>query len=191
MQLPLQLSFKDIEKDPMVEGQIHDRIESLERFCDHINSCRVVVERPQRHQSSGNPFRVRVDITIAGGHEVVAKQEAGKGDMHDPLQVVVKKVFDSAEKQVKKVTDKQHGHVKLHPQQQAMATVSKKFDEDGYGFLRTVDTGDEIYFHKNSVVNGDFDRVKVGTGVRFVFEQGDKGPQASTVEVMETKGKTI
>ncbi len=191
MQLPLQLSFKDIEKDPMVEGQIHDRIESLEKFCDHINSCRVVVERPQRHQSSGNPFRVRVDITIAGGHEVVAKQEAGKGDMHDPLQVVVKKVFDSAEKQVKKVTDKQHGHVKLHPQQQAMATVSKKFDEDGYGFLRTVDTGDEIYFHKNSVVNGDFDRVKVGTGVRFVFEQGDKGPQASTVEVMETKGKTI
>jgi cold shock CspA family protein len=191
MQVPLQLSFKDVEKDPLVEDQIRGRSEGLERFCDHINSCRVVVEKPQQHQSSGNPFRVRVDLTIAGGHEVVAKQEAGKGDMHDPLQVVVKKVFDSAEKQLKKLTDKQHGHVKLHPQQQSMATVSKKFEDEGYGFLRTIDTGDEIYFHKNSVLNGDFAKVKVGTGVRFVFEQGEKGPQASTVEIMETKGNSI
>jgi cold shock CspA family protein len=42
----------------------------------------------------------------------------------------------------------------------------------------------EIYFHRNSVLDADFDKLKIGTEVRFVEEAGDKGPQASTVKVV-------
>jgi cold shock CspA family protein len=34
------------------------------------------------------------------------------------------------------------------------------------------------------VVDGDFARLKVGDQVRFAEEEGEKGPQASTVHVI-------
>lgn len=40
----------------------------------------------------------------------------------------------------------------------------------------------EVYFHKKSVLNDDFDHVKIGTEVTFVEEEGDRGPQASSVK---------
>ena len=48
-------------------------------------------------------------------------------------------------------------------------------------------TGDgrEIYFHRNSVLNGRFDRLERGAKVRFIEEMGEKGPQASTVVVKD------
>ena len=38
-----------------------------------------------------------------------------------------------------------------------------------------------MYFHKNSVVDTAFDKLDIGTEVRFVEEMGELGPQASTV----------
>ena len=70
-----------------------------------------------------------------------------------------------------------------------MLIVDKLFIEQGYGFIRTIDTSDEVYFHKNSVLHNDFSRIKIGTGVRFVSEIGQKGLQASSVEIID-KHKT-
>lgn len=50
-----------------------------------------------------------------------------------------------------------------------------------YGRIQTSD-GREVYFHRNSVVNGDFNSLDVGGEVRFDEESGDQGPQASTVQ---------
>jgi cold shock CspA family protein len=52
-----------------------------------------------------------------------------------------------------------------------------------HGFLRTPD-GREVYFHRNSLVEGDFDRLEPEADVTFVEELGDKGPQASTVNLV-------
>jgi cold shock CspA family protein len=48
------------------------------------------------------------------------------------------------------------------------------------GFLES-DDGREIYFHRNSVLDGAFPRLEIGAQVSFAEEAGDKGPQASTV----------
>ena len=44
-------------------------------------------------------------------------------------------------------------------------------------------TGEEIYFHCNGVVGGDFDALEIGAEVRFVARDSEssQGPQASTV----------
>ncbi|HEV3112469.1 MAG TPA: cold shock domain-containing protein [Candidatus Binataceae bacterium] len=55
------------------------------------------------------------------------------------------------------------------------AHVSKVFDD--CGFLETPD-GREIYFHRNKVLNDGFVKLRVGTHVRFVEEEGNQGPQA-------------
>jgi cold shock CspA family protein len=50
------------------------------------------------------------------------------------------------------------------------------------GFIETAD-GREIYFHRNSVLDNGFERLTVGSEVRFVEEIGEKGAQASTVRL--------
>ena len=50
-------------------------------------------------------------------------------------------------------------------------------------FSRSAD-GLEIYFHRNSVLNGGFAKLEPGMKVSFVEEQGEKGPQASTVKLL-------
>jgi cold shock CspA family protein len=62
----------------------------------------------------------------------------------------------------------------------AIGRVTKLLRE-GYGFLESED-GRPIYFHGNSVLDG-FDRLKVGTRVRFSEEAGTDGPQASTITI--------
>ncbi len=61
-------------------------------------------------------------------------------------------------------------------------TVNSLFPKEGYGFIQTRD-GRDIYFHRNSVLDGAFDRLSPGAEVRFSEEEGEKGPQASTVEM--------
>jgi cold shock CspA family protein len=61
--------------------------------------------------------------------------------------------------------------------------VTKLSSHEGYGFLTTPE-GEEIYFHRNSVLNDAFERLAIGTRVRFVEEAGEQGPQASTVAIV-------
>ena len=67
-----------------------------------------------------------------------------------------------------------------------MARVARLFPEKGYGFLETPDDR-EIYFHRNSVLDSAFDQLKPGTPVRFAEEQGDEGPQATTVSMTKRR----
>jgi cold shock CspA family protein len=55
--------------------------------------------------------------------------------------------------------------------------------EEGYGFIEATD-GRELYFHRNSVLDDAFDHLEVGSEVRFAEENGEKGPQASTVRFL-------
>lgn len=186
MQIPLQLSFKNVRRTPDVEELIHDKAAKLGKVCDYLSSCRVAVEKPQSHLHSGNPYRVRIDMTVSPGHELVVKNEAGRGNMHDPLDVVIRDAFDTASRRLRKLVAQQRGKVKNHEAQQAVALVHRLFPKDEYGFLKTIDTQEEIYFHKNSVLHGDFERLRIGTGVRYEAEVGEQGPQATTVQVVET-----
>ena len=60
--------------------------------------------------------------------------------------------------------------------------IARLIAEQDYGFIATVD-GSEIYFHRNSVATGDFEKLAVGDEVRFVVQDTEsaRGPQASTV----------
>ena len=65
-----------------------------------------------------------------------------------------------------------------------IAFVIRLFPYEDHGFIRTRE-GRELYFHRNSVLNDEFDKLGIGTGVCFVAEAGGKGPQASTVQIVD------
>lgn len=110
-----------------------------------------------------------------------------RGIREEPLVALIRRTFDSAQRELERVVDKQRGAVKVHPQQQTQAVVEKIFREQQYGFLRTLD-GQQVYFHRNSVLHKHWERLRVGTGVRYIPEVGEKGLQASTVEPIDKPG---
>ena len=188
MQGTVEITFKDINKTPEYEQVIREKIDKLEKFCNYMISCRVIVERPQKYPDTANPYRVRIYITVPPSHEIIAKESASQGGIHDNLLTVINRTFHAAERQLKELNRRLHGEVKTHPQQQVMGIVHSVSKEDGYGFIKTVESQEDIYFHKNSVLHHDYERMEVGTGVRFTAEQGEKGLQASSVEIVFKPG---
>jgi cold shock CspA family protein len=187
MQLPLEITFRGVQKNEAVENLIHKKIERLERICDYITSCRVVVESRQEHQRTGSPFRLRIFLAVPPGHDVVVQREETQGHVNEDLPMVVRDAFQAAERQLKELVEKQRGQVKTHPEQERVALVDKLFPEEGYGFIKTPEER-VLYFHRNAVLGDDFDRLEIGTGVRYVEELGEEGPQASTLQIIDKPG---
>jgi cold shock CspA family protein len=83
---------------------------------------------------------------------------------------------------------RRRGDVKYH-ESEPHGRITQLFPSEDYGLIQTAD-GREIYFHRNSVLNADFDKLEEGAQVHFSEEMGEKGPQASTVHV-EGKHHTV
>lgn len=103
------------------------------------------------------------------------------------LPALIRRTFESARRDLEKEVEMQRGKIKNHPAQQLQAVVEAIFPDRDYGFLQALD-GQRLYFHKNSVLNKDWERLTPGTVVRYVAETGEKGLQASTVDVVDKPG---
>ncbi len=146
MQLPVGISYRGVEKTDAIDLLIRNKAERLNRFCDHISRCDVVVERPNHAQHSGNPFRVRIDLTVPPGHELVADERQTEHEMHEPLTKIVNDAFKTMERQLKDLVERQRHEVKTHAE--ARALISKLFAD--YGFITAL-AGANVYFHRNAV----------------------------------------
>lgn len=187
MQVPLEVTYRGVEKTDAIETLVLKKVAKLEEVCDHINSCRIAIEKPHDRPDSGSPYRVRIDLTVPPGHEIVADSNPAEGIQYSELETVVRDAFDAARRQLAELNERQRQKVKTHEMQQMTALVTQLFPDEGYGFLKTLDD-QEIYFHGNSVLHNDFERLEIGTGVQFFVEQGEQGPQATTVKIVDKPG---
>ena len=89
MQMPVEISYRGVEKSDEIDALIRTKAARLDRFCDHISHCNVAVERPNQAQHSGSAFRVRVDVTVPPGHELVADEKQNEHEMHEPLAKII------------------------------------------------------------------------------------------------------
>lgn len=108
----------------------------------------------------------------APGHAELAIGAVGGGG----VRVLNRRIIESlgiAEEALEKIADEQRRRV-------------EQLFED-HGFLKNVD-GRDVYFHRNAVLHGDFDRLAVGTGVNYMEEMGEDGLQASTVRIVDKPG---
>jgi len=163
-----------------IESQIREKAGTLERFYEKITNCRVIVEAPHRRHHKGKLYHVRVDIAVPGG-ELVVKREPSQHASHEDIYVAIRDAFEAARRELQDYARRRRGQVKVR-ENSSTARVTKLFPDKGYGFLETPD-GRELYFHRNSVLEPGFEKINLGTEVRFAEEQGEEGPQASTVRI--------
>jgi ribosomal subunit interface protein len=176
MKHPLQITVRNMSLSDAAKTAIQEKAAKLDAVDDQIIGCRVLVELPHKHQHQGALYNVRIDLTIPGA-ELVVKREP-----HEDLYVAIRDAFDAARRQLRERRKQRINDVVPREAPQPEARVSRLFPIEGYGFLETPD-GREVYFHRNSVLNDAFNHLEVGAHVRYVEEEGEKGPQASTVVV--------
>lgn len=190
MKVPPEITYRDVEKTEALDTLVNEKIAKLEKVCNHISSCHIAIEKIHDRPKTGSPYRVRLDITVPPGHELVAESNPADSVQYVEVDTVIRDAFSQATRQLKKLAAKQRDSDKTSAThlQDTMGLVTKLFPEDGYGFIKTIDDAEDIYFHRNSVLNNDFDRIEVGTGVRFFTEEGEEGLQASTVKIVDKPG---
>lgn len=180
--IPLQIAFEGgLTASEALQHRVEREAEKLARFHDRIISCRVaIIGRPGKRRH-GDLYAVRLQITTPGGGDVVVDRNPPADHAHEDPFVTVRDAFSAARRRLQDRRRRMQGQVKVH-EPPPQGRVTRLFRDEGYGFIESAD-GREIYFHRNAVVNGGFEKMTPGAEVRFVEVEGEKGAQASTVHL--------
>jgi cold shock CspA family protein/ribosome-associated translation inhibitor RaiA len=180
MQVPLQISFRNIDIPMGAEDRIRKHVEELEHYFSRIVGCHVIVERRHHRHHRGDLYHVRIDITLPRGHVVVSR-DPPEHQAHRDWLVALHDAFDEARRQLEDQAREARAEVKTH-EAPPHGRIVRLFPYEGYGFIASAD-GQEIYFQRESVTGEGFADLEVGDEVRFSSHpaEGQKGEQASSV----------
>ena len=179
MQTPVEIDFQGFTPNDRQKAAVKGHIELFERRFGRISSGRIVAIGPGGHHHTGGLYEINIRLRLPTGKEVDASRTHHVDERHSDFFFALNDAFKRARRQLQDKVGRLQGKVKLH-EGQTTGIVTKLFED--HGFLESP-AGLEIYFHKNSVLNDNFANLKLGTQVTFVEEEGEDGPQASTVKL--------
>jgi len=189
MNLQTEIAFRGMDSDNRLKQLVQRHVQRLDHVGDGLVSCRVAIERRQPPVRTGAPYHVRVEVKIApDGDLVVHKSGDAERTEHRSATTLVKQAFHAMERRVREETSRRRYEIKRHDVPRAF--VERVFPEEGYGFARTED-GEDVYIHRNAVLHRGFERLTPGTAVRIEAARGRKGPQATSVEIIDKPGARI
>jgi ribosome-associated translation inhibitor RaiA/cold shock CspA family protein len=188
LQVPLEIGFHNIDSSDWAENEIRARVAKLEKLYDRLVSCRVRVDQRANNSNGTIPPVVHIEMGIPGRKDIVVSHEPDHlqrkfqaPDLHNAIN----EAFRIAEDQLAEFKTKRDGRTKeAHHDgpNQFLGQVAELTPDEDFGFLLTKEGG-LLYFHRNSVLGGDFDALKRGDELYYVEGMGDTGPTASKVWV--------
>ena len=183
MQTPVEIDFQGMDATEQTRAVISKHVADLEDRFGRATACRVVLKGPGQHHRTGGLYEVNIRLALPNGREVNVDRTATADERHADLAFAINDAFKRARRQLQDEARRLQGQVKRHEAAQPIGTVVRLDGGGVFGFLQDSE-GREIYFHRNSVLDDAFDRLAVGARVTFAEEQGEKGPQASTVKLL-------
>ena len=108
MQIPLQITIRDMPASAALEDHIREKAAKLELFYPPLMGCRVVIELPHKHKHQGKLFNVRIDLTVPGSEIVINR------DQSEDIYVALRDAFDAAKRKLEDYGRRQRGDVKTH-----------------------------------------------------------------------------
>jgi ribosome-associated translation inhibitor RaiA len=182
----IEIAFQHLDKNPWAEDVIRRRIGKLERIFSRLVSCRVHIDQPVKSSTRGSPPVVRIEMGIPDRRDLVVRLEPDdlQQKFQSPdLRNAINEAFRIAEDRLAKLKGTTQDHTRATQQsgENLMVGEITEVVRDGdHGFLLT-NTGSLLYFHRNSVISGDFSALQPGTRVHYVEALGDTGPAAIKV----------
>lgn len=174
MQVPMHLTGTGVDLTSVEQAMVEGAVANLERCFARMISCHVAVSVPH-HLPGGVPtaWSFRLALTVPGRVLTVTRQ--ARPSFREALVAA----FDVAGRELQDDARESRGDGWVQAEE-PHGRISRLRAREGFGFI-TADDGHELYFNRNSVPDGGFDRLVVGTEVRLVEVEGEQGPQASMV----------
>ena len=188
MQIPIEIAFHNLPKSDWAENEIRDHVSRLEEIYDRLTTCRVRVDQRASNANNSIPPVVRIEMSVPGHNDIVVAHEPDHlqrkfqtPDLHNAIN----EAFRIAERRLTQYKDQLQDRTAAAGHDAAntyLGQVAEITPADDFGFLLTA-SGGLLYFHRNSMLSGDFDRTRVGAEVHYVEDVGDTGPIATKVRV--------
>jgi len=185
---PRRNRLPHIDKPNWAESEIRGHIARLERIYDRLITCRVRVDQSADNASHTIPPSVHIEIRVPGHDDLIVTQEPDhlqRKFQRPDLRHALNEAFRVAAHQLSDYKDQLHDRrapLKHEAANEFLGQVAEVTPGEDFGFLLTA-SGGLLYFHRNSVLTGDFDKLRRGDDVHYVEEMGDTGPTASKVRV--------
>jgi len=175
MKQPLEVRFLGLEPSAAVEEAARAKAAKLDQFRGDLMSCRVTIELPHKHRHQGQPFEVRIDVTMTGRELCVDRVR------NEDIYVALRDAFDDMMRRIEDSGHRVRGQEKQHAEL-LNGEVVRISSEERRGFIRTAD-GDEYWFGPDNVAGAPWEHLKVGAEVRFIPEVAAEGRQAKRVSL--------
>ena len=126
--IPVRTTFRHMPASATIARRIDAEVRKLQRYCDRITRCHVVILAPHRHHRFGRSYSIHVEIVvprqrIVVGHDPAnsrppAEDRLAKANQPDAagrdILVLIRTVFDSARRQLEDYERRRRGDVKKH-----------------------------------------------------------------------------
>lgn len=188
MQIPLEISFHNVEHSDWAEAEVREHVRKLEQIYSRLKSCRVRVEQRADNQHHTIPPVVRVELGIPGRKEIVVAHEPERlqrkfqrPDLHNAIN----EAFRIATKQLSALKEERSNRQSVRQGEESYeftGQIAEVRVEEDFGFVLTGD-GSLLYFHRDAVTNGDFDKLKRGDSVSYVIADSNTGPVAGRIRL--------
>jgi cold shock CspA family protein/ribosome-associated translation inhibitor RaiA len=188
LQVPLEIAFHNIESSEWAEQEIRERAADLEKLYDRLVSCRVRIDQRAKDLTGTIPPVVHIELGIPGRPDLVVSHEPEhllRKYQHPDLRKAIHEAFRIAERQLLALKKQRDGRTKVgdhDTENQFLGQVAEITPGQDFGFLMTKEGG-LLYFHRNSLLTGNFDDLKRGDDVHYNEDVGDTGPIATKVRV--------
>jgi len=190
MQVPLEIAFRNIETSDYAEDAIRDHVKRLEQIFDRIIACRVWVDQRNQNSNDTIPPVVHIEISVPGHKSIVVAHQPDhlqRKYQAPGLHNAINEAFRIAEQRLSKFKDKLTDHGVAERGHEAAnefrGQIAELTPEQDFGYVMTKE-GSLLYFHRNSLLSGDFDHLHRGDQVSYIEQAGDTGPTASKVRVI-------
>jgi len=113
MEIPVQVTFRNMSTSNALEAAIREKAAKLEKFHPHILGCRVAVEAARHRHMKGNVFRVRVEVIVPHG-EIVASSDTTAPAPHENAYMALNDAFHEVRRRLEDHAQRLRGDVKAH-----------------------------------------------------------------------------
>src|SRR5262250_3232641 len=167
LQVPLEIAFHNIESSQWAEQEIRARVAELERLYDRLVSCRVRIDQRAKDLTGTIPPVVHIELGIPGRSDLVVSHEPDhllRKYRRPDLHKAINEAFRIAERQLLNIKELRDGRTKEPHHDgpnQALGQIAEIDPGGEFGFLLTKE-GALLYFHRNSMLSGNFDDLRRG-----------------------------
>ncbi len=105
----IQITFEGVQQSDLIEGYIRSEVENLRDVEAPVTSSTIVVTQPRAKHFSGDPYRLRVRITVEDGPDINVSHDPGAGRRHDAMQIAVRDTFRIVRRRLENTLRRRHG----------------------------------------------------------------------------------